>query len=203
MNTLPIPTASKRRYFEKMPDFAKERTQKFVNIVFTLFTLSFFGLFAINPTLATIVKLKKELADNERVDKELQQKITNLSSLQEKYSLIQNDIPLVLSAVPKIPEIPLLMAEIQAVAQVYNIQIDSFQSFTVELFKEEGGGKDKQHYSYSFSLSGTGVYQNIASFLSRIVNMQRIVVIDTFVIDRTKEKGRGLKFSLQGLAYYK
>src|SRR3989344_8503364 len=97
---------NKNKYFEYLPDLKKEKTQKYSSIIFSLISLSFFGLFAINPTLSTIAKLKKELSDAKFVDSELAEKIANLSSLQEKYNIVEQDIPFVLAAVPKNPQIP-------------------------------------------------------------------------------------------------
>lgn len=179
----------------------KEQTQKFISIVLTLIALSIFGLFAINPTLSTIARLKKELADNERVDRQLQQKIANLSRLQEKYSTVQSDIPIVLSSLPKTSDIPLLIAQIQSVAKDSNIELTNIQTFATELFKKNT--KPVQYYSYSFSISGSGNYQSISGFLDRVVAMQRIINIETFIVSRAGDKPGFLNFSLQGLAYYK
>lgn len=189
------------RYFEMLPNFKNEQTQKFTNIILTLITISLFGMFAINPTLSTIAGLKKELADNEFVEHSLEEKIRNVSILQQKYADIQKDIPYVLDAIPERPEVPVLMAQIQSIAKNTNIRISNLQNLAVELFQQNIG--EKKYYSYSFSLSGTGTFEDISAFFSKIVNMQRIISIDTFSIDKTGALTGDLKFSLQGLAYYK
>ena len=74
-----------KKYFQMLPDFKEERTRKFTTLVFTLLALSFFGLFAISPTLSTIANLNKQLSDNEFVDSQLQNKINNLYTLQQDY----------------------------------------------------------------------------------------------------------------------
>lgn len=191
----------KNKYLEMLPNFKSERTLKFTTIVLTLIALSFFGLFAINPTLSTIVKLKKELSDDEFVDQQLKQKISNLSSLQQKYSLLQKDIPFVLSAIPKNANIPLLLAQVQSVAQNNNVRLKNLQNFQVELFNEKG--INKQFYSYFFSLSGEGSYDNIQNFVSSLVNIQRIISIETFSVNKTENTNELLQFTLKGLAYYK
>lgn len=191
----------KIRYLEILPDFKNEQAQKFTNIILTLIAISLFGIFAINPTLSTIAKLKKELKDNEFVDRSLQEKLTNIVILQKKYVEIQDDIQYAFDAIPTRPEVPLLMAQIQSIAHNTNVHISNLQNLQVELFKQNVG--EKKYYSYSFSLGGLGTFEDISAFISKIVNMQRVVSIDTFSIDKTADKNGALRFSLQGLAYYK
>ena len=189
------------KYIEFIPNFKNEKTQKFTNIILTLIAISLFGLFAINPTLSTIAKLKKELSDDEFVEHSLQEKINNLNILQKRYTDVQNDLPYTLDSIPKSPQVPILMAQIQSIAQSSNITLSNLQNLAVELFKENS--VDKKYFSFSFAVTGTGTFENIATFLSRLVNMQRIINIDTLSIDKTSDKTGALRFSLQGLAYYK
>ena len=192
---------TKVRYLEMLPNFKNEQTQRFTSIILTLITISLFGMFAINPTLSTIVKLRKELVDNEFVEHSLEEKIRNLGILQQEYVAIQEDIQYALDSIPKTPEVPLLMAQIQSVARNTNIHISNLQNLAVELFQKNSG--EKKYYSYSFSLSGTGTFEDISTFFSKVVNMRRIISIDTFSIDKTADKTGALRFSLQGTAYYK
>lgn len=189
------------RYFEMVPNFKNEQTQKFTTIILTLIAISLFGMFAINPTLSTIAKLKKELADSELVELSLQEKIKNLQILQKEYVGIQSDMTYITDAIPNSPKVALLMAQIQSIAQNTNIHISNLQNLAVELFQQNVS--EKKYYQYAFSLSGTGTFEDISTFLSKIVNMQRIISIDTFSIDKTADKTGALRFSLQGLAYYK
>lgn len=192
---------AKVRYFEMLPNFKNEKTQKFTTVILTLIAISLFGMFAINPTLSTIVRLKKELADSQFAQNSLEEKIKNLSILQQKYVDIQEDIPYVLSSIPNTPSVPLLMAQIQSIAKDTNIRISNLQNLAVELFKPDV--EEKKYFSYSFSLSGTGTFTDISIFLSRIVNMQRIINIETFSIDKSQDPTGDLRFSLQGISYYK
>src|SRR4051794_1976618 len=87
-------TAAKyREYLKLLPSIHDERTQLITMLIFTFVALSFFGLFAINPTLSTIVELKKELSDSQFVDQQLTNKINNLESLQQRYNLLGPDLP--------------------------------------------------------------------------------------------------------------
>ncbi len=187
---------AKNKYFQLLPNIKEERLQKFTTLVLTLIALSFFGIFAISPTLSTIAGLRKELDDNQFVDKQLQQKIASLTSLQQKYAGLKNDLPIILTSFPNTPDIPLLAAQVQAVAGG-SVIIQSFQTFEVEIPK----GKVQKYLSYSFTLTAEGSYNDLSKFLSSLSNMQRVVTLDILSLTK-KSTGDSLVLTLKGKAYF-
>ena len=189
------------KYFELLPDLKKEKTKNYSIIIFSLISLSFFGIFAINPTLSTIAKLKKELSDTKFVDEQLSKKIANLSSLQEKYNIVEKDIPIVLAAIPKNPQVPLLMGQIQAVSRQTGVEIINLQSFEVDV---PGSHNDQKKYSsFSFSTSVRGNYENLTNFISTLSSMERVISLDTLSINRKGNQPGILELSIKGTAYFK
>lgn len=184
-----------------MPDFKEERTQKFTTLVFTILALSFFGLFAINPTLSTIANLNKQLADNTFVDKQLQTKISNLYTLQQSYAAIQPDMPYVLNSIPKNPQVPLLVAQIQAVAQSSGITITGFQTYEVQV--PDPSTPKKSYYAFTFSISANGTYDSISKFVDSVIKMQRIISINILSISRNIGDGPPYQLDFKGTAYFK
>lgn len=191
----------KNKYFELLPDFKAEKTKKITMLILTLVALSFFGLFAISPTLSTIARLQKELDDNKFVDQQLQTKINNLSTLQQKYSSIQGDLPFIYSSVPKSPETPLLLAEIQGLTSQFNLKITSLQAFEAEVEKKQN---DKKEYSsFMFSVSIDGSYENIRNFINAIVKMQRVIDVEVLSIGEKSGETTDLQMHLKGVAFFK
>ena len=189
------------KYFELLPDLKKEKTKNYSIIIFSLISLSFFGIFAINPTLSTIAKLKKELSDTKFVDEQLSKKIANLSSLQEKYNIVEKDIPIVLAAIPNNPQIPLLRGQIQAVSRQTGVEIINLQSFEVDV---PGSHNDQKKYSsFSFSTSVRGNYENLTNFISTLSSMERVISLDTLSINRKGNQPGILELSIKGTAYFK
>ncbi len=178
----------------------QERTQKFLSIMLTLVALSFFGIFAINPTVSTIVRLQKEVSDSEFVYNQLDSKIKNLSELRKQYASLQNDLPIITDSIPTEPNVHLLFAQIQTVARDSNVKIKKLQNSEVEVLKNDKSSS-KQYYSYSFSIVGDGTFQNINNFTQSIANMQRITDIDVFSI--TSRENQSLGFDIQGVAFFK
>ena len=180
---------------------SEARTQKLISMILTLIALCLFGLFAINPTLSTIAKLRKEISDNEIANQKLGEKISALNALQQAYSRLESDVPTVLASIPTSPLVPLFIGQIQAVAKNTNIQISQLQSSQVDLFKEDGSSK--KYYAYSFTLSGDGTYEDITKFIENIINMQRIVGIETSTINNAENNNKSLRINIQGVAYFK
>lgn len=191
----------KKKYFEMLPDFKEERMQKFTTLVFTIVALSFFGLFAINPTLSTIANLNKQLSDSKFVDQQLQNKINNLYLLQQKYDQLTPDMPYVLDSFPKNPQIPLLVAQLQSLAQSSNVAITGLQTFEIEI--PNSSVNTKKYYAFSFSMSANGSYESISKFIDSMIKMQRIVSINVLSLSRNTGEGPSTQLNFKGTAYFK
>ena len=192
---------AKIKYFPKLPYLSEERSQKFFTIVLTLLALSFFGFFAINPTVSTILKLRKEVSDNEFVYRQLENKIKNLSILRKQYGSIQTDLPTITDAITTRPDAHILFAQIQGAGERSNVKIKKLQNFEVEILKNNKT-PSKKYYSYSFVIAGSGLFENISDFVSTISNMQRIIDLDIFSISNTSIQG-DLEFNIQAKAFFK
>ena len=193
----------KNKYFPTLPYLTPERSQKFFSIVLTLCALSFFGFFAIRPTVSTILKLQKEVSDNQFVLNQLETKIKNLTELGRQYFNLQSDIPIVTSAITIQPEVPVLFAQIQSIGQTSNITIKKLQNFEVEILRNDKS-TSKNYYSYSFAIAGSGSYGNISKFVQTLTNMERVVNIDVFSINNiTDQSSESLGFNIQGTAFFK
>lgn len=189
------------KYLELLPNLKEEKTQKFTSIVLTLIALSFFGIFAISPTISTIARLQKEVSDSNFTEEQLKQKITNLSTLGQEYQRIQQDIPYVLFAIPQDPQISTLVAQIQALSQQSNIQLNGLQTLQVEVATQNK--TQKKYSAFSFSVSAEGQYENIISFIESLKNMQRITSLDTIALNKKTDQNKTIQLSIKGTAYFK
>lgn len=192
LNNLKVPN-----YFNFV-DFKEERTRKFTTLVLTLISLTVLGLFAINPTISTITKLRREIDDSKAIDDKLTQKINNLSSLQNEYIALEDELPIIYAAIPQTPEAPLLIAQLQEAAAQTGVELLNTQTFQVDVEKP---GVSKRFSAYSFSLTADGQYQNLLQFLSTITNMERVVSVD--IISITRKTGEtDLQLTFKGRAYF-
>lgn len=191
-----------KKYLELLPNFNQEKTQIYVSIVLTLIASILLGIFALSPTLSTISKLQKQLEDDKFVEQKLQQKINNLSLLQQAYASIEQDLPIIFNAVPEKSEIPLLAASIQALANESGVRIINFQTFPVEVSDRAVSGK--KFSSYDFTITVSGEYQNMLTFMSKLTNFQRITTLGNIAISKTIDINKtNLQLTIRGSVYFK
>lgn len=190
------------KHFPALPYLSPERNQKFFGIVLTLCALSFFGFFAIKPTVSTILKLQKELSDNQSVLSQMETKIKNLTELRKQYFDLQNDLSMITNAITIWPDVPILFGQIQSIAQTSSITITKLQNSEVEIARNNGR-TNKDYRSYSFTMAGSGSFEKILEFTKILVNMERIVNIDTFAINNTADNNGTIGFDIQGTAFLK
>lgn len=182
------------------PILQEQKTRSFATLALTLVSLSLFGVFAINPTIATIIDLRKQLADNQDVSRKLEQKIADLSVLQEKYDALQPDLPLSFIAIPTTYQIPLLAGQIQALGQQNNMEIINMQSSPADLSQQTGAQKNA---SFSFTVDAQGTQQSAYSFISSLINFERVVTINTIILTKSTEASDTTQVHIKGNAYFK
>ncbi len=185
-------------YKDVLPYLKKEKNQKYFAVILTLGASIFFALFAISPTLSTIARLQKEVSDTKLVDQALSQKINNLSLLSQAYNEIETDISYVIDAVPKNAEAPTLIAQIQSVAQNSEVIISNLAISPIDLTTEES----TMSSFFTFEFGAQGDYENLDKFLSGITNMQRLISIESFSINKDP-KTQVLDLTIKGSAFYK
>ena len=176
---------SKDFYLEKViPALKEEKAQRYITFVLTLFAICFFSVFAIAPTLTTIVDLQKQLEDNKFVDFQLQQKISALSTLEQRYTAIQETLPAIYAALPQTPQVPLLFGEIQALANTNQVKVARIQSST-EL-APLNDKKGAQSFEISFDIAGQK--DTLFAFLTDLTKLDRIMTLERITIAKNEAK---------------
>src|SRR5882724_3344563 len=90
-----LSTVRYREYLKLLPKIKNDSSRAITMLILTFLAMAFLSIFAINPTLTTIVELQKQLQDSQFVYQELQTKRNNLSNLQDQYKVLSdnNDLP--------------------------------------------------------------------------------------------------------------
>jgi Tfp pilus assembly protein PilO len=224
--------AKYREYLKLLPSMQQENTRIIATLIFTFFALSFFGIFAINPTLTTIIELRKKLADSQLVYEGLQTKISNLSSLQQQYNTLEPDLLYILEAVPQDPRASLLMAQVMGLAREKGILILSLETSRITLTGEgeragtfqdpqieallpidsfdatpqtitdEPAAENKKEESFTFTLQAQGSYEDLLDYANSLSRIQRIIKVESMSLNSASESDN-LILDLRGKAYYK
>lgn len=186
-----------KTWFESLSDEDQKKLISYIYIALTLFTVSFFGFFAITPTLATITNLNRQYKDNLLVHEALNKKLTNLKLLDFQYSQIQRDLEAVYSAIPKSTKIAYLTRQLENIAAGSALSISRLNFGKVEIYPNT---KKDPIYSFTFTIDIAGNKNNVNNFLSKIINFDRIVNIESVT---TGQDGQGQYSAIiTGRAYF-
>ena len=184
-----------------LPRLKEERTQSFATLAFTLIAIAIFGFFAINPTLATIADLQKQLDDSKFVDSQLSKKISALTSLQGKYNQMQSDVPVVLNAIPTSAYITNFVAQVQTIGDNNNMQIINIQTYPVDISSLIA--PITTYSSFAFTLDALGNPTDISHFLTGMSSFNRLVTLDNISLNQTLQGSTSLRLNLKGKVYFK
>lgn len=167
------------RYYQRLEPFlGKTALKAYTTAILSFLTMSFFGYFAIKPTLSTIASLNKQISDARLVDQQLQNKINALSLAQTEYQKIQSDLPLIYNALPKIPDFPPFIKSLEKIATESGLQITNLNFKNIDLSAGASATQSSFLIPIDFNLNLQGDYSQIDSFLSKIAGLERLVVID-------------------------
>ena|SRR3989344_1107670 len=204
INTSRLQAITKKRYLEYIklfPAIQGKKVKQYTTLILTFVSMTLFGIFAINPTITTVIELRRTLDDAKFVNNKLGEKIENLGTLKDKYDRLGQDLLVVNAAVPHKPDISLLLAQVQGVARESAVTITTLQALEVEqisLAKEPA-----KNASFSFIAEAEGTYPQISKFLSLLVDYQRGITLEAVSINRHEEQANRLILSVRGRGHFR
>lgn len=180
--------------------YKKKKTRVYTSIILSIFTIAFFGFFAIRPTLVTIGGLLKEIKDKKEVVAQMDQKIDNLNRAQTNYARIENDLDLVKESLPLDPDLPILIKQLESLARLSSVTIESVRFDKTNL---QGEIETEEGQAASFSLGLAGDYENLKEFLKSLDTLRRIISVESFGFSsKTEEEVQLLILSISAEAHY-
>lgn len=213
-----------RRYYQRLePLFKSPQAQAYTMVILSLFTIAFFGIFAIRPTLKTIAALQRKIGDNTEVDQKLEEKINALIQAQDTYQRMEPDLPLIYSLLPDKPEFPSLFRRIENLAIDHDATISAIQFDPIVLYAKSsntsatptGAAADTtttsaptaaatQTTPMFFSLVFGGNYEKLLELLDRLTKLDRLITIQSVGLSPAGTAGGSstLTVTIQSRAYY-
>lgn len=182
------------RYYHARDEDERQKFIAYFYITISLFTLSFFGFFAIHPTIITIVNLNRQLKDNEQVLERIKQKQQDLAKLTALQDSLKNEIPLIEKAVPNVPKIPYLSRQIETVALKNNVNLTSLNFGAIDV----GGATSESLLSFSISITAEGAENDVNKFIRDLTSMDRLLGFERFTTGKTKRDVFGGTIAMKG-----
>lgn len=190
--------SSIKKYFSNTQGEEKDRVIGSLYAIFTVFTVAFFGFMALNPTIATISSLQKQLKDSQDLNKALEDKINAIIELDNEYKKQQEDLSNVLKAIPIAPEIPFITKKVEKLASQSNVSLSRLSIGSIELYP--ANKKSPSLYSFTITFSIGGNNNNINTFINRAVTFDRLISIDS--ISKDNKKDESASASIVARAYF-
>lgn len=163
----------------------KQRATAYLYVIFSLMALSFFGLFAIGPTITTISDLNKQLEENKQALKQLEEKNASLKSLSSEYLNIQQDLNLIEKAIPNSPNVATITRQLEELSLSNNLALQKIDTGLMEIFPAKNASTPI--FSFTFSIGVSGSERDINNFISDLINMERIISIERLTTGKRSE----------------
>ena len=146
----------------------RQRVTAYLYIIFSLFALSFFGIFAIGPTITTISNLNKQLEQDRVALKQLQDKNAALKSLSAQYIEIEPQLDLIDNAIPQSPKVADIARQLELLTIKHSLTVQKLDSGLMELYPAKN--VNSPIFSFSFSIGVNGNEQDINAFIGDSVS---------------------------------
>ncbi len=179
------------KYYKRLKQLSQNPLARVSGLVsLTFFTIAFFGMFAISPTLKTIAQLNKQIEDTEAVNSKLKSKVKDLEKAEIVYSQVLESLDLVNRVLPEKNEFERLAWQISWLAVESGVEItnSSFGEFVIVGSQDKAEGKIQL---ISLDLSVSGSYNKIKAFLKKITEIDRLIEIETVSLTKNAADGGG------------
>lgn len=173
-----------RRLYDERPD-----VRAYLGILLSLVAVSFFIVFALQPTLTTIASLFSQIKTQQEVLAKLEEKSASLEQAQNTYLAMQDRLLEVRMAIPQSPQPALFLRQLEVLAVRNNVSILTVSVEEVTLFG--GPGKTPKTATaqklpagaadLTFSISLTGSYPALSQFLANLSQLRRPILFENVV----------------------
>ncbi|OGE26837.1 hypothetical protein A3C26_02955 [Candidatus Daviesbacteria bacterium RIFCSPHIGHO2_02_FULL_39_12] len=190
------------RYFTYIKPFGKLPIVKtYGAAIFTLFTMTVFIIFAVKPTVETILVLQKKLADSKQVLEKVNKKANDLSLGKQKLENLNADVKSeIASAIPDTVQLKSVIRNLEQMAKNRDASISAlqFQPLNLETKAEEKTGTIAE---ITFNFNVEGDYKNLVLLLQELKTSDRLISIDHLSLSKVNE-GNKLIMAITGKAYF-
>lgn len=218
-NTQIDPKRYSRYYTYVKPIISDPVVTGYFGLVASVLLCAFFIIFAVSPTISTILGLTKKIDEQKQLIKSMDAKISSLITAQENYSQIEPFINLLYLALPKSALPQDIINGVVPSASISAVSVSSLQISAAQLAGQEpksaqnipAEGKNTEDISVDvpktlFSVGTTGIAANLRQFASRLQNLSRIITLSEMSIVRNElsegSSQNTLSSDIKGAVYY-
>lgn len=167
-----------RYYTFIKPILRNKQVQNYSSISFSLILIIIFVIFAIKPTLETIVSLQRSITQQKQIYQQLLKKADNLSLGRKNYQALEESLRTNMEGlVPDKTDIAGLLAALNLAALENQASISGIQIQPIELTQVTplSRGDKKEEVSFTFNITST--YGHAIDFLDALKRSPRLIAI--------------------------
>lgn len=202
---------SARYYIYLKPILKNPLVKTYSPIVFSVFIITLFIVFAIRPTIGAIIGLHKTIAEQQQILEQLEQKEASLTESKSNYQKLSAKVREQLrTQVPSSTSIPCLITNLRTLALLSEASISGVQIQPTQL---EGKSdcppqeeplrtlnKNSTLAEIDITFNTTGTYSQLTNFLSSLNKSNRLINIQSVSFNKPQEGT--LIMSVSAKAYY-
>lgn len=181
-----------------------------LTLVLSLFVMAIFIVFALRPTILSIVTLKKTINTSEETLKKLNAKVIDLQKASSQLETLKPFLPIINKNIPNNGAMysPLTTAvEILAIQAGVKLESETLGSTLLfsRILSPFTPNKSQSVVSMPFTVRIIGTYPATSMFLTNLLTMERIVGIESITITKetaTKTAAATVSLNISGHAYY-
>lgn len=189
----------------------KPNLRIYLELTLSIFTIIIFAIFAIKPTILTVIELNNEIKSKTALVQELNTKIKNLQTAGQILQTNASDLLYLEQALPDTAKPDNLVKQFEILALESNVKIVGISSSDVII---NGKSNDKKKSGdqnsialnadeLAFSISISGDYQSLINYLTKLENLRRPLKIDSIAINSTNtDNGKVISLLINGRTPY-
>lgn len=191
-----------RYYTFVKPILRNRHIRTYSPLVFSLITIAIFSIFAIKPTVSTILSLQKSIVEQHQVLDKLRQKANNLSQGKNNYSAINpstlskmdNLLPAKASPASLINSLTNLAGQAEASLSGIQFQPINLDTTPYTLTKNPA----LKELTITFNLQST--YPKMVKFIKSLDSLDRLITIDSISFNESADNS--LVTTINARAFY-
>ena len=183
-----------------------------VEMSITLFLISFFAFFAINPAITTISSLLGEIKSKEALTQKMRSKINTLVEAQDAFAQVQEQYQIIEASLPSQSRYSHLITQIQGASSQSNVNLEKFNINLKTKNMSTNDTKSVQNVnlkSYQLSTTDYADFKSITDFFDLLSQNRRLIKINSVSLETNKDQDQEnpvnpefVKYNLTTNIYY-
>lgn len=192
---------SSRYYVFIKPVIGNKYVKSLSPYIFSLLAIIVFVIFAIRPTILTILDLQKSIKDNQATLETMDKKSRDLTDGKKNLDNLDPSVKtLINTRLPDQAAVTALINDLEQAA-TRSASISALQIQPATIYVENSGSGIKQQVGeLTFSFNAQGPYDGLLQTLNNITKSPRLINITGAILSKSAEGAIGL--SVSGKAYY-